>query len=140
VILATSNGTPAIAAAAPKAGRLLVCSILNVDAVAGAIDGESGLVVICGGNQGRIAGEDLLCAGLLIKALSPAHDPSSLDDPAAIAVSLAEKYGDDIEAYLASTDRGRRLIELGYGKDITYCSRRGAIDRVPELMQGLIEP
>ena len=137
IILATSNGTPAIAAAASKAGRLIVCSILNVDAVAEEI---SDLVIICSGNHGRIAGEDLLCAGLLLGALSPPVDTDSLDDSASMAMILADRYGDDIEDYLLSTERGRQLIGLGYGKDITYCSRRGSIRKVPELVQGLIEP
>lgn len=140
IILATSNGTPAIAAAASKAGRLIICSILNVDAVAEEISGQSDLVIICSGNHGRIAGEDLLCAGMLLGALLPPVDTSSLGDSASMAMILADRYGDDIEGYMRSTDRGRQLIGLGYGKDITYCSRRGSIRKVPELVQGLIEP
>ncbi len=140
IILATSNGTPAIAAAASKAGRLIVCSILNVDAVADEISGHGDIVIICSGNHGRIAGEDLLCAGLLLDTLTLQADTSILDDSASIAVLLAERYADDIEGYLRSTDRGRQLIELGYGKDIEYCARRDSIRRVPELLQGLIEP
>ncbi len=140
IILATSNGTPAIAAAASKAGRLIVCSILNVDAVAEELSGHGDIVIICSGNNGRIAGEDLLCAGLLLGALTPQADTSILDDSASIALIMAERYGDDIEGYLRSTDRGRQLIKLGYGKDIEYCSRRGSIRKVPELLQGLIEP
>ena len=140
IILATSNGTPAIAAAASKAGRLIICSILNVDAVAEEVSGQSDLVIICSGNNGRIAGEDLLCAGFLLGALSPPVETGSLDDSASIAMLLAEKYGEDIEGYLRSTDRGRQLIGLGYGKDIAYCSRRDGIRKVPELIQGLIEP
>ena len=140
IILATSNGTPAIATAASKAGRLIICSIMNVDAVAAEISGQSDIVIICSGNHGRLAAEDLLCAGLLLGALKPPVDPVLLDDSASTAVLLAETYGDDIEGYLRTTDRGRQLIGLGYEKDIEYCSRRGSIDRVPELLQGLIEP
>ena len=77
---------------------------------------------------------------LLLGALSPPVDSGSLDDSASIAMLLAERYGDDIEGYLRSTDRGRQLIGLGYGKDIEYCSRRDSIRRIPELIQGLIEP
>lgn len=140
IILATSNGTPAIAAAAPKAGRLIVCSILNLDAVAEEVSGQDDLVIICSGNHGRIAGEDLLCAGLLLGALAPPVDARSLDDSASTAMILADRYGDDIEEYLRSTDRGRQLIGLGYEKDIVYCSRRGSVRKVPELVHGLIEP
>ena len=140
IILATSNGTPAIAAAAAKAGRLLVCSILNVDAVAEEISGHDDIVIICSGNHGRIAGEDLLCAGLLLGAVSPPVDQDSLDDSASIAMMLAYRHGEAIEDYLYVTDRGRQLISLGYEGDISYCSRRGSIRRVPELIQGLIEP
>jgi 2-phosphosulfolactate phosphatase len=139
VILATSNGTPAIAAAASKADRLLICSILNVDSVAGQVSGSDDLAIICSGNNGRIAGEDLLCGGLLIDALSPPVDEGSLDDSASLSIILARRYGDDIEEFLHSTDRGRQLIALGYGEDISFCSRRGTIRRIPEVAQGLIE-
>ena len=140
IILATSNGTPAIAAAAPKAGRLLICSILNVDAVAAAIDPKSELVVICSGSLGKLSNEDLLCAGLLLEALSPGVDTDALNDSASMALLLAGRYGDDIEGFMRTTERGRQLIGLGYEKDIAFCARRGAFDRVPELVQGLIEP
>ncbi len=140
IILATSNGTPAIAAAAARADRLLICSILNVDAVAEEISGNSDIVIICSGNHGRLAAEDLLCAGLLLATLTPPVDPVILDDSASTALLLAETYGEDIEGFLRTTDRGQQLIGLGYGKDIDYCSRRGSVSRVPELLQGLIEP
>jgi 2-phosphosulfolactate phosphatase len=140
IILATSNGSPALAAAASKAGRLIVCAILNVDAVAEAVSGSGDLVIICSGSSGKVAGEDLLCAGMLLGALSPPPDIATLVDSASLAMLLAEKYGDGIEEYLWTTDRGRQLAGLGYGKDISYCSRRGIIRRVPELVQGLIEP
>jgi len=140
IILATSNGTPAIAAAASRAGRLIVCSILNVGAVAGEVSGSGDLVIICSGSNGRVAGEDFLCAGLLLEALSPPADVSTLVDSAALALLLAERYGDDIEEYMRTTDRGRQLIRLGYGKDISYCSRRDSSRRVPELLQGVIGP
>jgi 2-phosphosulfolactate phosphatase len=140
IILATSNGTPAIAAAASKAGRLLICAINNVDSVAEEISGHGDIVIICSGNHGRLAGEDLLCAGMLISAVTPPSDPLLLDDSASLAVLLSRRYGDDIEGYLRSTDRGRQLIGLGYEKDLEYCSRRGSVSRVPELLQGLIGP
>jgi 2-phosphosulfolactate phosphatase len=140
IILATSNGTPAIAAASAKAGRLIICSILNVDAVAEEVSGVGDLVIICSGNHGRMAGEDMLCAGLLLGALSPPAAAVSLNDSASLAMLLADRYGEGIEDYMRSTDRGRQLIALGYEKDISYCSRRGSIRKVPELVQGLIEP
>ena len=140
IILATSNGTPAIAAAAPKAERLIICSIPNVGAVAAEVSGEEEIVVVCSGSNGRIAGEDLLCAGLLLEALEPGVDPSSLEDSASLAMLLADRHGEEIEDYMRSTERGRELIRLGYEKDISYCARRDAFTRVPELVQGLIEP
>jgi 2-phosphosulfolactate phosphatase len=140
IILATSNGTPAIAAAAQKAGRLLICSICNVDAVAAEISGQDDIVIICSGSEGRVSGEDLLCAGILLGEITPQVDPARLGDTAAIAMILAERYGEDIEGYVRTTDRGRKLIELGYGGDIEICSKRGSVTRVPEVRQGLIEP
>lgn len=137
LILTTSNGTRSLAAAA-KAARILICSINNVGAVAGALGGEEDVMILCSGTEGRVASEDLLCGGLLLGSLGCGADCGDLDDTARLAVLVADTHGSDIEGFLRSSDRGRALIELGYETDVVYCSMLDSSSRVPEFEQGAV--
>jgi 2-phosphosulfolactate phosphatase len=139
LVLTTSNGTRAMAAAA-KAGRVVVCALTNLHAVASAIGDEPELVVLCCGSEGSIAAEDLLCGGMLLKILVGAAPPDSLSDAARIALLVAEEFGSDAEAFVRSTDDGRKLVSLGFEKDVTFCSRVGVSTCVPEVREGVIVP
>jgi 2-phosphosulfolactate phosphatase len=140
IILATSNGTPAIAAAASKAKRVIICSIVNVDAVAREMRKSRKMTILCGGQMNRFSLEDMFCGGMLLDCLGETIDDGCLNDAASAALILAGAAGEGIEDFLRRTERGRRLIELGYEGDIEYCSRRGGSEKVPEVRQGIILP
>ena len=137
IVLTTSNGTRAIATAA-KAGRIIICALTNLTAVAAALREERELVVLCCGAEGSIAAEDLLCGGMLLKSLEPTAAPESISDAARIARVIADEFGSNVEAFVRSTDHGRRLIELGFESDVVFCSRVGASSSVPEVREGVI--
>jgi 2-phosphosulfolactate phosphatase len=137
IVLTTTNGTRALTAAS-KAGRIVVCSLTNLHAVAAALRSESELVVLCCGSEGSIAAEDLLCGGLLLQSIGSAVAPESLSDAARIAVALAERYGGNAEAFLRASDHGRRLIGLGFEADVGFCARVGASSCVPAVKEGVI--
>jgi 2-phosphosulfolactate phosphatase len=139
IVMTTTNGTRAITTAA-KAGRIVVCSLTNLDAAAAALRGESDLVVLCCGAEGSIAAEDLLCGGMLVKSLEPAVAAESLSDAARVARVIAEEFGSNVEAYVRSSDHGRKLAALGFEEDIAYCSRVGASSSVPVVREGVIVP
>src|SRR5512142_3182270 len=62
VIMTTTNGTSALAAAA-SARRVLVASLLNVDAVARELaEGDQEITFLCAGREKRFALEDAICA------------------------------------------------------------------------------
>jgi 2-phosphosulfolactate phosphatase len=137
IVLTTSNGTRAIAAAA-KAGRIVICALTNLHAVASALRGEPELVVLCCGSEGSIAAEDLLCGGMLLKSLEPAASPESFSDAARVARVVAEQFGSNAEAFVRSSDHGRKLVALGFESDVVFCSRVGASSSVPEVREGVI--
>lgn len=140
VVMATTNGTPALAAASAKAACVMVCSLTNVGAVAGKVREAKDLVVICCGSSGRIASEDILCGGILLDLISDRHGGENLDDAGTLSLFLARNLGTPLEEFLRSTERGRELIGLGYEKDVVYCSRRDSSARVPIVDQGAITP
>jgi 2-phosphosulfolactate phosphatase len=137
IVLSTSNGTKAVTAAS-TAKRVVICAINNVGAAADALRRESRLVIICSGNSGELAGEDLLCGGMLLARLGESGKSGGLSDAARLALFLAESVGNDVEDFLRSCDRGRELMANGYEEDIAYCALRDNINRVPELRQGAI--
>lgn len=137
IVLSTSNGTPAIVAAA-RARSVLICAIRNVDATAEALADCQRLTVLCGGEAGRICAEDLLCGGMLLDRLGGRIDPDRLGDAASLALLLARSVEGSIALFLRGTDRGRRLAELGYGDDIEWCAGRGGSSVVPRFRQGTI--
>jgi 2-phosphosulfolactate phosphatase len=137
LIITTSNGTRAITATR-KARRSIICSLNNVGAVAGAVRDEEELVVLCSGNEGMLAAEDILCGGMLLRALGDEVDRDSLDDATRLSMLLAETFEDATESFIRSCDRGRALIALGYEQDVAYCAARDSSSRVPEFRQGAI--
>lgn len=137
IVLATSNGTPAIVAAA-RARSVLICALRNLDATAASLDGCDRLVVLCGGESGRICAEDMLCGGMLLDLLGRRVDRRRLGDAAALALLLATSVEGPLDEFLRGTERGRRLVEIGYGRDIEWCAVRGASGAVPRLRQGTI--
>ncbi len=137
IILTTSNGTRAIVEAS-KAERILICAINNVGAVAEAVRDAGGLSIICCGDEGVLAAEDMLCGGILIGELSGIIDEESIDDTGRLALMLAERHGDRPEELLRSCDHGRKLVSLGFERDIVHCSTRDSACLVPEVRNGVI--
>ena len=62
LVLATTNGAPAIVAAARHAPVVLVACLLNLDAVIAALEGAD-VQVVCAGTDGAVALEDVYVAG-----------------------------------------------------------------------------
>jgi len=137
IVFTTTNGTRAIAAAA-KAARVLVCALTNVRAVAAALRDEGDVVIVCCGSEGSVAAEDLLCGGLLLAGLDDAASRESLTDAARIARILSDGFGHDPEGFVRSSSHGRRLIALGFERDVVFCSRVGVSASVPVVREGAI--
>jgi 2-phosphosulfolactate phosphatase len=137
IVLTTTNGTRAIAAAA-KAARVLICALTNVHAVAAAIRDEKEAAILCCGAEGSIAAEDLLCGGLLLASLGDAVEQDSLTDAARLARILVTEFGHNVEGFVRTCDHGRRLIALGFENDVVACSRVGVTTTVPVGREGAI--
>src|ERR671923_49791 len=67
LIYSTTNGTRAVLAAAEGCGTVLLGSLLNLDAVAGAVRDDC--VIVCAGFQGAFALDDAYCAGRIVDLL-----------------------------------------------------------------------
>ncbi len=127
IVLATTNGTPALIAA-QGAREVLTLAAVNFGAVVGrcrAILAEDGdLVVLCAGREREFALEDAFAAGRLTKVLLPEGGLRrvKVNDGALAALELARHFGERwLRAYRASA-HGQALASLGFGADLRLCA------------------
>jgi 2-phosphosulfolactate phosphatase len=130
LILTTTNGTRAVVSAAGRCGRVLVASLLNLDAVVAAArrSGED-VLVVCAGVQGELALDDAFVAGRIVEELD-----CERTDAAEAAARLVGTWSGAEEAFRASKS-GRNLLENApqLAEDLAFCARESVLDVVPRL-------
>jgi len=132
LVLATTNGTPAIAAAAKHAGTVVLACLLNLDAVVRVVlERMSGadlhVQMVCSGTNGAVAVEDVYVAGRLTQRL-----PGSRTDATLVAEAVARAFRTPLEPLAASTD-ARALEKAGMSEDIRFCAQESILTLVPTL-------
>jgi 2-phosphosulfolactate phosphatase len=130
LVLSTTNGTRAILAAAERCERVLVASLLNLDAVVGvAREAGDDVIVVCAGVQGEFALDDAYVAGRIAAALGGART-----DAAEAAVRLAATWSGGEEA-LRGSKSGRNLMRNAphLEEDIPFCARESVLAVAPRL-------
>lgn len=122
LIYSTTNGTRAVLAAAAACGEVLLGSLLNLNAVAGAVQDDC--VIVCAGFQGRFALDDAYCAGRIVELLSP----DDVTDAAKASTVLAGSYPTAWDGLMART-----YGPPGLEEDIRFCAQENVVDVVPRL-------
>jgi 2-phosphosulfolactate phosphatase len=124
LIFSTTNGTRAILTAAASCDRVVLGSLLNLDAVA-AEARESGedVVIVCAGFQGAFAFDDAYCAGRIVRLLD-----GERSDAAKAAELIARAYPDAYEGLTART-----YGPPGLEEDIRFCARVNGLETVPRF-------
>jgi len=133
LVLATTNGTPAIAAAARHAETVLIACLLNLDAVVQAtIERMSSpgirVQVVCSGTNGAVALEDVYVAGRIGQRL-----PGPRSDAALVAEAAARAFPTPLEPLSESTD-ARALEAVGMGDDVSFCAQESILKHVPTVV------
>jgi 2-phosphosulfolactate phosphatase len=124
LILSTTNGTRTIVTAATRCERVLLGSLLNLDAVVAAAraSGED-VAILCAGYKGAFALDDAYCAGRIVQELH--GEPSD----AAVAARLVAASYPDAHAGLTARTYGPPGLE----EDIRFCARESVLDVVPRF-------
>src|SRR5262249_9691274 len=129
--MSTTNGTRAIVAAAEGCERVLIGSLLNLDALVDAarLHGED-VALVCAGVAGAVALGDAYVGGVIAGRLD-----CERTDAAEAAVRLASSYSTAEEAFRQSRS-GRNLINNGpeLEADIPRCARMSVLDVVPRFV------
>ena len=128
LVLATTNGAPAIVASAKVADEVLVASMLNLGAVVEQIGGGD-VLLVCAGTDGRVSVEDVYAAGRLSAALGGPRT-----DAAHVAEAVAAAYPTPLEALEASAG-AVGLRREGLEADIAFCAQESIVDAVPRLAE-----
>lgn len=133
LVLATTNGTPAVAAAAALADTVLLACMLNLDAIVAAIferaaGADPDVQVVCSGTNRAVALEDVYVAGRISERLTGART-----DAALAAEAVARAFRDPLAALSAGAD-ARALEAAGLSDDIPFCAQESLLDVVPTVV------
>ena len=131
LILSTTNGTRAVVVAAQRCERVLIASLLNLEAVVDAVrEAGDDAVVVCAGVQGTMNLDDTFVAGRIVELLGWERT-----DAADAAARLVGTWSGAEEAFRASKS-GRNLLENAphLEADIAFCARESVLDVVPRLV------
>lgn len=137
IILNTTNGTKALMRAS-HARHITAGSFLNLGSIVDYLSDKERIILVCAGWRGRLSLEDLLCAGNIIYELTNGELPDTAFDGAKVAFGLYEKFGDDIEKTVLSSNHAHRLQDIVGTEDLSYCSRVNVMDVLPVMKEGII--
>ncbi len=130
LVLATTNGAPAIVAAAAVSDEVLVGCLLNLDAVVAALASRRGdVLLVCAGTGGKVTLEDVYLAGRLVAALQ-----DEATDAARIAEALAGSFEHPLDA-LAVSAGATGIRAAGLDSDIDFCAQESVTAVVPRLVR-----
>jgi 2-phosphosulfolactate phosphatase len=126
LVLATTNGAPAVTSAALQAQSVVLACMLNLDALLEMLrDVGTDIQIVCSGTDGHAALEDVYVAGRICAALAGPRT-----DAALIAEDVARSYPDPLPALEASADASV-LRAAGLDEDIAYCAQESLLGIVP---------
>jgi 2-phosphosulfolactate phosphatase len=137
IVLATTNGTPALVAA-QGGDPVLVGAAVNFSALAerarDALAATGDLVILCAGRERQFALEDAYTAGRLVKGVKKGLGKIELNDAAVAAVALTRAY-DSWESAFARTAAARQLEEAELAADVDFCAKANQFGAVPQYAE-----
>jgi 2-phosphosulfolactate phosphatase len=135
IIFVTTNGTRAIADAAP-ADTVLLGNLRNARAVASHLEasGTNSIYLICAGAGGRFNLEDFLAAATVLSYMGV--EGFGLNDGALLALDFAERYAANVYEALRRGRAGRWFVDNDRMDAFDFVTDVGASELVPEVVGG----
>lgn len=133
VMLTTTNGTRALLAC-NGAEEVFVAAFVNATATVDAVRGlrrrgmAQEVLVLAAGQERRMALEDAVCAGRLVRGLARGVKSRQLGDGARTALLLHARYGAHLDRLAADAMHAGSLRDAGFADDVADCL---VVDRVP---------
>ncbi len=140
ILLTTTSGTTAITLSR-NSKWVLIGSFLNARYVAEkafAISKSENLniSIIQSGTKRKFSLEDFICAGAIIARLP--HNAITLSDAALASLLAFEHVENDLYAAIVRSEHSRKLIELGFMKDIKFSCQMDLFKVTPVYKRGKI--
>lgn len=133
LIMTTTNGTSAILRAR-KARRVVIGAFINLSAIVNTINNCEELLLVCSGTRGIISLEDTACNGAIIERLINSGKSVILSDAATIAYQVYLQYKENlVDMMKTKSEHGKKLIKLGFEKDIEFAATIDRSHIVPAL-------
>ncbi len=131
VVMTTTNGTQAIAAAA-CAEAIVFAALVNAGACIDWLR-ECGqdVTIVCAGTKGRVSLDDLHCGGLIATGLLEPGFVSELNDGLRLAIQWFAVNAGNALHVLTSCAHGANLKRNGFGGDIEWCANVDSMRTVP---------
>jgi 2-phosphosulfolactate phosphatase len=148
IVMATTNGTVAIAATEP-ASPVIIGAVTNFTAAAAAaraaLEEHGEITILCSGRERSFALEDAYVAGRFAQVLIPgqARRSADLNDAAIAALELVRRYGDKWKGAIAASTAARALKAAGLKADIaaaTEVDQHAIVPLYRERMVKLPDP
>jgi 2-phosphosulfolactate phosphatase len=137
IVLATTNGTPALVAA-QGGDPVLVGAPANFAALTirarQELADRGELVIVCAGRERQFALEDGYAAGRLVKAVKKGLGKLELNDAAHAALALTGAYDDWADAFSGAA-AARQLTEANLGADVAFCAKPNRFGTVPQYAE-----
>jgi len=137
IVLATTNGTPALVAS-QGGDPVLVGAPANFAALTirarEALAERGDLVIVCAGRERQFALEDAYTAGRLIKAVKKGLGKVELNDAAHASLVLTGAYDGWADAF-AGTVAARQLVEANLSADVAFCAKPNRFGAVPRYAE-----
>lgn len=138
VVFVTTNGTRALADAAP-ARRVIVGCLRNAPAVARYLkeSGTESIYLVCAGSGGRFTLEDFLGASAVVSSLDT--DGWHLNDGAWMARDFAKRHEGGALGPLRESRAGRWFVKNDRMETFRFVGDVGASEVVPEVVDGRLQ-
>ena len=143
VVMATTNGTPALIAA-DSGNPVLVGAVTNFSAVVARArelcetNGE--LHILCAGRKRMFALEDAYVAGRYAAALVPSRERrhARLNDAAIAALELVRRYGEHWRRAVGASAAAQDLRQLGFKADLDAATEVDTYTVIPVYSERLV--
>jgi len=136
ICLTTTNGTKALINAKKWADKIYVASFLNLSATVEKLSKYENIAIICAGNDGDVSYEDTQLAGCIVEKLHAIRG-YDLSDSALIAFNLWQNLWQRLGRPQFTGSHARKLIKLGFERDVEYCSSIG-VNSIVALYDGKV--
>lgn len=136
VVITTTNGTQAIAAA-EDAYKIVIGSFINITALCDWLIAEKRpVLLLCSGWKNKFNLEDALFAGAVTETLTERSDQFKCGDACLALKYLYQMAHQDPVKFLKHSSHKERLAKLNLKKDIKYCLTPDLSTIIPVLHNG----